>query len=191
LATTVNDAHGNVRFWEKPVVPADFIESKCITCHQTKVVPGAPVVSLGEKLFREKMCMSCHTLDGKGGSIGPELTKVGFKAINNEIWLQSHYNRMRKADGKKPFRLMDIKKMTAQQRFKMSATWFFKHFKDPQKYGLPGAGGVPSVMPNFGFTDKQAHALTVFVMGLTPDRHDVPAKYLITDSSKAKVASAQ
>ncbi|MDH3444242.1 MAG: cytochrome c, partial [Deltaproteobacteria bacterium] len=31
----------------------------------------------GERIYQSLGCPSCHTLDGKGGKIGPDLSRVG------------------------------------------------------------------------------------------------------------------
>jgi mono/diheme cytochrome c family protein len=38
------------------------------------VTPGVP--ERGEKLFKAKQCVQCHSVGGKGGKVGPELGKV-------------------------------------------------------------------------------------------------------------------
>jgi mono/diheme cytochrome c family protein len=40
----------------------------------TPVLPGTPAG--GEALFRDKHCVSCHTINGKGGKVGPELGRA-------------------------------------------------------------------------------------------------------------------
>ena len=42
----------------------------------TLMVAAAQAANKGEQIFKEK-CTMCHVVKGKGGSIGPELTKVG------------------------------------------------------------------------------------------------------------------
>jgi cytochrome c2 len=44
--------------------------------------------SLGQTLFRESRCVSCHMLEGRGGTIGPDLSKVGSKVRRD--WLFSY-----------------------------------------------------------------------------------------------------
>jgi len=41
----------------------------------------------GETIFRESRCVSCHMLNGRGGTIGPDLSKVGSKVRRG--WLYS------------------------------------------------------------------------------------------------------
>ena len=42
----------------------------------------------GQVLFRESRCVSCHMLDDRGGTLGPDLSKVGSK-VRRE-WLYSY-----------------------------------------------------------------------------------------------------
>jgi sulfur oxidation c-type cytochrome SoxX len=41
----------------------------------------------GGELFRRSRCVTCHTVNGKGGSLGPDLTHVGAKVTRD--WLYS------------------------------------------------------------------------------------------------------
>jgi mono/diheme cytochrome c family protein len=41
--------------------------------------------SQGAKLFWNNRCKECHTIDGKGGSSGPNLTNVGGKRTREYI----------------------------------------------------------------------------------------------------------
>ena len=48
-----------------------------------------PLVSAGQRLYRELRCAYCHTIRGQGGMVGPELDKVvGNKT---EQWLAGHF----------------------------------------------------------------------------------------------------
>ena len=42
----------------------------------------------GQTLFRESRCVTCHMLDGRGGTLGPDLSKVGSKVLRD--WLFSY-----------------------------------------------------------------------------------------------------
>jgi ubiquinol-cytochrome c reductase cytochrome b subunit len=44
------------------------------------------LISQGKSLFNSKGCMGCHTIDGKGGSVGPNLSNIGSKGLSKE-WL--------------------------------------------------------------------------------------------------------
>ena len=43
------------------------------------------LVDRGKEIFGRLRCLSCHTLNGKGGTIGPELSKISQKT--NRSWL--------------------------------------------------------------------------------------------------------
>jgi mono/diheme cytochrome c family protein len=43
-------------------------------------------VQQGEKIFTSRQCTACHTVHGKGGEVGPDLTKVGDR--RDETWLK-------------------------------------------------------------------------------------------------------
>lgn len=42
----------------------------------------------GLKLLKQNGCMGCHSIQGKGGSIGPKLDGVGSR--RNKAWLAGH-----------------------------------------------------------------------------------------------------
>lgn len=46
----------------------------------------AAKIKQGEKLFAERQCTACHAINGKGGPVGPDLTKVGSR--RDEAWLK-------------------------------------------------------------------------------------------------------
>ena len=70
-ALTVDDAHGDVKNWTKPVLKGFFAQSSCGKCHPmnyrlplTVELKGAPVFIQGWKLFNEYNCIGCHKLKG-------------------------------------------------------------------------------------------------------------------------------
>ena len=48
-------------------------------------VPAA--FKAGERLYREQKCASCHTLNGEGNAVGPDLTHVGDR--RDSAWLHT------------------------------------------------------------------------------------------------------
>ena len=91
-ATRKNDAHGWVGHWDDPLLdpplaeeyrardPWAFMQSKCNVCHRyDRETEGADAVNLGKELIRERGCRACHIFNGRGGSIGPDLSDVGAK----------------------------------------------------------------------------------------------------------------
>jgi len=50
----------------------------------TLMVSAAQAEDKGEQIFKEK-CTMCHVVKGKGGAIGPDLTKVASKMKEKDI----------------------------------------------------------------------------------------------------------
>ncbi len=91
-ATKLPDAHGWVSHWEEPLLdttlaedyrvrsPWAFMQYKCNVCHRfDRETDGADYVNLGKQLMRDRGCRACHIINGRGGSIGPDLTHEGEK----------------------------------------------------------------------------------------------------------------
>jgi mono/diheme cytochrome c family protein len=51
-----------------------------------KTIPGP---AAGRRLFQEKGCLSCHSVGGKGGIIGPALDEVGKR--HDPQWIIAHF----------------------------------------------------------------------------------------------------
>lgn len=48
-----------------------------------------PLVAAGLRLYRDLNCVYCHKVSGKGGSVGPDLSKVVGQ--ESEDWLKRHF----------------------------------------------------------------------------------------------------
>ncbi|MEK6661379.1 MAG: c-type cytochrome, partial [candidate division NC10 bacterium] len=44
-----------------------------------RVPRTSELIAAGEKLFRESRCITCHAVDGRGGTLAPELSRVASK----------------------------------------------------------------------------------------------------------------
>jgi mono/diheme cytochrome c family protein len=90
LATDKQNAHGNVPFWQEPLLPKEYVRASCGRCHKEGDVPGVPELAEGRRLFETQGCRGCHKLNGVGGSIGPDLTSEGASRRSPK-WLESHF----------------------------------------------------------------------------------------------------
>lgn len=120
-AVDAGEAHGPIAHWEEPVLGKNLGEAyslvddksaamqmNCNICHRyDRETKGADAINLGKKLVVEKGCRACHVVNGRGGTIGPDLTFVGEKAAE-----QYEYGRL---SGQKT-----------------SFAWHVAHFKDPR-----------------------------------------------------------
>jgi len=90
LATDKENAHGDVAFWQEPLLPKEYIRASCGRCHKEGEVPGVPELTEGRRLFETQGCRGCHKLNGVGGSIGPDVTEEGAIRRFPE-WLERHF----------------------------------------------------------------------------------------------------
>ncbi len=86
-ATEFEESIGKVKYWDKPIFPAKYMEASCAKCHKERNVPQAPILNAGRKLIEETNCVGCHKLDGYGKQWTPHLDGIGRKV--NRQWLVS------------------------------------------------------------------------------------------------------
>jgi cytochrome c2 len=120
-AIDVEDAHAPAEHWEDPVLGTELgeayslvddkkalLQMNCNVCHRyDRQTKGADSINLAKSLVLEKGCRACHVINGRGGTIGPDLTYVGDKAPE-----QYEYGRL---SGQKS-----------------AFAWHVAHFKDPR-----------------------------------------------------------
>lgn len=102
FATDMESAHGFVEHWEEPLMGKQvsdlylikdrraMMQMNCNSCHRyDRETKGADFINQGKLLVTEKNCRACHTINSRGGTIGPDLTYVGDKSPE-----QYDYSRM-------------------------------------------------------------------------------------------------
>jgi cbb3-type cytochrome c oxidase subunit III len=169
LATTATDAHGHTEDWLYPIYERDYMYSSCATCHEDESVWEQKLVAAegtstietitnlvaeGKTLVDTKGCIGCHVIDGTGGTMGPDITFVGDKTRHDFDF--SHFHGEEHT----------------------VAAWLHKHFVDPGELS-PGTS-----MPDMNLSEKDAVALTAYVLSLRSK--DVPLSYAVPRSVAAE-----
>ncbi|HEX5085529.1 MAG TPA: c-type cytochrome [Blastocatellia bacterium] len=162
-ATEVRAAHGRVEHWEEPLLGKRLsdlylvkdrkalMQINCNGCHRyDRETKGADFINEAKKIVQEKNCRACHTINGRGGVIGPDLTFEGDKSPE-----QFDYGRV--------------------GGVKSAFAWHVAHFQNPR--ALAPDSIMPDF--NFSSREAQALALLVmswkraspptrFIPGATP-----------------------
>ena len=144
-ATTFREAHGPIEHWEEPLLGDELgefyvlssrkalLQMNCNTCHRyERETRGAEVINRGKQLVAEKGCRACHVINGRGGTVGPDLTWTGSKSPE-----QYNYERIK--------------------GFHSAFTWHVSHFKNPKE--LVPETVMPNF--GFASADAQALAMLV------------------------------
>ncbi|OGX40268.1 MAG: hypothetical protein A3C53_06905 [Omnitrophica WOR_2 bacterium RIFCSPHIGHO2_02_FULL_68_15] len=179
MAVTKRDAHGFVKHWERPLLPAPMLAAACTSCHTPGpgVVEPTPTVShetwkplagterlvRGKQLFDRLGCIGCHAVRGWGGPVSTDLATVAYKGLDEF-----------------DFRYVQGPHTAVQ--------WNLEHFQHPQTVnpGDPAAKVPPTPMPDYALTDDEAMDLTALVFSFWHE--EVPSKYrvaAVTDETPA------
>jgi cytochrome c oxidase cbb3-type subunit 3 len=104
-ATDTADAHGAVAHWPEPMLAEEYSYAGCGGCHTHLSVPNLARLEKGKTLFEQADCLSCHKLDGRGGTLrpggaggqeGPDLSRAGATGYKAN-WYEHHVEQKKKA----------------------------------------------------------------------------------------------
>lgn len=95
---SVAQAHGNVKYWETPLLRGAKAQSSCTSCHLDvqKYAEGAPLLAEGQRLFEQIGCTGCHLVQGYENipKVGPSLRKISAKVDPGWMlrWIENPHN---------------------------------------------------------------------------------------------------
>ncbi len=174
LATEVKAAHGDVENWERPLLRGPLVQASCAKCHGNieAIHRYVPQLAQGIQLYQKLGCAGCHTVNGFGQTVSVDLSDMGDK----------------------PLQLLDVTFVEGRHTL---SQWIFEHFKEPRritpgfrKDELPSGEEeiYPTFMPNYGLSDDEARALTIYILSLTDEL--IPSKYTIPAPPKTEPVHA-
>ncbi|TAK07901.1 c-type cytochrome, partial [bacterium] len=94
---SVQQAHGEVPYWEFPLLRGAKAQSSCTACHlDVQKLQDAPLLAQGQRLFEQVGCTGCHLVKGYEDipKIGPSLKRVSAKVDPSWMvrWIQNPHN---------------------------------------------------------------------------------------------------
>ncbi|HEX2492090.1 MAG TPA: c-type cytochrome [Blastocatellia bacterium] len=104
-ATDTADAHGAIPHWPEPMLAKEYLYAGCGGCHTHLSVPNLALLERGKARFEQADCLSCHKLDGRGGTLrpggaggqdGPDLSRTGATGYKAN-WYEHHLEQKKKA----------------------------------------------------------------------------------------------
>jgi cytochrome c oxidase cbb3-type subunit 3 len=101
MATVKADAHAQIPHWPEPMLPTKYAYAGCGSCHTPTNIASKETQKHGQNLFERYACLSCHRMDGRGGTLrpldsggmeGPDLSRIGSSSFDQN-WYRQHLGK--------------------------------------------------------------------------------------------------
>lgn len=94
---SVAQAHGEVPYWEFPLLRGAKAQSSCVSCHlDVQRLQDAPLMAEGQRIFEQIGCTGCHLVKGYEDipKVGPSLRRIGAKVDPSWMvrWIENPHN---------------------------------------------------------------------------------------------------
>jgi len=91
---SVQQAHGEVAYWEFPLLKGAKVQASCTSCHRdVQRFEDTPLLAQGQRLFEQVGCTGCHLVQGYEDlpRIGPSLRRISAKVDPSWMvrWIQN------------------------------------------------------------------------------------------------------
>jgi mono/diheme cytochrome c family protein/predicted nucleic acid-binding Zn-ribbon protein len=91
---SVEQAHGEVHYWEFPLLRGSKVQSSCASCHlDVQSLEDAPLLAEGQRIFEQMGCTGCHLVQGYEmiPKVGPSLRRISAKVDPSWMvrWIQN------------------------------------------------------------------------------------------------------
>jgi len=94
---SVKQAHGEVPYWEHPLLRGAKTQASCTSCHlDVQRLQDAPLSAEGQRMFEQIGCTGCHLVKGYEDipKIGPSLRRISAKVDPSWMvrWIQNPHS---------------------------------------------------------------------------------------------------
>ena len=94
---SARQAHGEIPYWEHPLLRGAKVQSSCASCHlDVQRLEDAPLLAEGQRIFEQMGCTGCHLAQGYEDipKIGPSLRRIRAKVDPGWMvrWIQNPHS---------------------------------------------------------------------------------------------------
>ena len=107
---------------------------------RARVTPGSP--ESGRKLFASRQCVTCHTIAGKGGKIGPELGRRHHVSLTQ--FAATMWNHAPGMVAQMQARGVQVPRLTGQEMADLVAYLYVSHYFDEEVSAARGRAALES-----------------------------------------------